>query len=235
MGRVESESERMTALVEDMLLLARLDAGRPLTAEPVDVAVLAIDAVADAHAAGPDHAWALDLPEDEDSELTVTGDDHRLRQVLVNLLSNARLHTPAGTHITVRVRRVRDDVVVHVSDDGPGIPPELRDRLFQRFTRGDSSRARTSGSTGLGLAIAHAVVAAHGGSISVSSSPAGSTFTVVLPAQTPAPAPAPRPTRTQTSAAQPARPASTPVPVPQPGPVGAPAPAAGRGARVPGA
>jgi two-component system OmpR family sensor kinase len=189
MARVESESERMTALVEDMLLLARLDAGRPLASEPLDVSVLAIDAVTDAHAAGPDHRWALDLPDDD--ELLVLGDDHRLRQVLANLLSNARVHTPAGTTVTVRARRVRGDVVVHVCDDGPGIPPELRDRLFQRFTRGDASRARTSGSTGLGLSIVHAVVTAHGGSITVSSSPAGSTFTVVVPG---APAPAhPRP------------------------------------------
>jgi len=198
MARVESESERMTALVEDMLLLARLDAGRPLAAEQLDVAVLAIDAVTDAHAAGPDHHWALDLPDDD--ELLVVGDDHRLRQVLANLLSNARVHTPAGTTVTVRARRVRGDIVVHVADDGPGIPPELRDRLFQRFTRGDASRARTSGSTGLGLAIAHAVVAAHGGSITVSSSPAGATFTVVIPAaaaprpERPAVPPAPRPT-----------------------------------------
>ncbi|MDM7855265.1 sensor histidine kinase [Cellulomonas alba] len=180
MARVESESERMTGLVEDMLLLARLDAGRPLASEPLDVAVLAIDAVTDAHAAGPEHRWQLDLPEDD--ELLVVGDDHRLRQVLANLLSNARLHTPAGTTVTVRARRVRGDIVVHVADDGPGIPPELRDRLFQRFTRGDASRARTSGSTGLGLAIVHAVVTAHGGTITVSSSARGATFTVTLPA-----------------------------------------------------
>ncbi|KQT02580.1 histidine kinase [Cellulomonas sp. Leaf395] len=180
MARVESESQRMTVLLEDMLLLARLDAGRPLVSEPVDLTVLAIDAVADAHAAGPDHDWRLDLsPQDA----VVVGDDHRLRQVLANLLSNARLHTPAGTAVTVRVRRTGDRIVLQVTDDGPGIPPALRESLFQRFTRGDASRNSATGSTGLGLAIVHAVVTAHGGTITVSSGP-GTTFTVTLPAAT---------------------------------------------------
>ncbi|GEL99468.1 sensor histidine kinase [Cellulomonas terrae] len=183
MSRVESESERMTALLEDMLLLARLDAGRPLATEPVDLTVLAIDAVTDAHAAGPDHDWRLDLPsEDALEDALVLGDDHRLRQVLANLLSNARLHTPAGTAVTVRVRRSRDQVVLQVADDGPGIPPALRESLFQRFTRGDASRNSATGSTGLGLAIVHAVVTAHAGSITVSSTGNGTTFTVTLPA-----------------------------------------------------
>lgn len=192
MSRVESESLRMTALLEDMLLLARLDAGRPLESEPVDLTVLAIDAVTDAHAAGPDHDWRLDLPDPSDDDLIlVTGDDHRLRQVLANLLSNARLHTPAGTAVTVRVRKTGAAVVVQVADDGPGIPPALRESLFQRFTRGDASRNSAAGSTGLGLAIVHAVVTAHGGTITVDSgaSGAGTTFTVTLPAAT-APAPA---------------------------------------------
>jgi two-component system OmpR family sensor kinase len=193
MSRVESESLRMTALLEDMLLLARLDAGRPLESAPVDLAVLAIDAVTDAHAAGPDHQWRLDLPssDDDDLPLLVAGDDHRLRQVLANLLSNARLHTPAGTTVTVRVRLAGGDVVVQVADDGPGIPPALRERLFQRFTRGDASRNSATGSTGLGLAIAQAVVAAHGGTLTVTSD-TGTTFTLTLPA-TPAPTPAPIP------------------------------------------
>ncbi|GAA3793707.1 sensor histidine kinase [Cellulomonas soli] len=211
LGRVESESLRMTALVEDMLLLARLDAGRPLDSEPVDLTGLAIDAVADAHAAGPDHTWRLDLPgvedswdddteagegseewalsdlvvsgqEDQAEDVVVLGDDHRLRQVLANLLSNARVHTPPGTTVTVRPRREGDHVVLQVADDGPGIPPALRDRLFQRFTRGDASRNRAAGSTGLGLAIAHAVVTAHGGTIAVDSSPGSTAFTVTLPA-----------------------------------------------------
>jgi len=185
MGRVESESERMTGLVEDMLLLARLDAGRPLAADEVDVAVLAVDAVTDAHAAGPDHRWNLDLPvTDDDPELVVTGDEDRLRQVLTNLVSNARVHTPTGTTVTVRVRRTAADVVVQVADDGPGIPAELRSRVFDRFARGEASRVRNGGSTGLGLAIAHAVVTAHGGTLDVACATGGATgttFTVRLP------------------------------------------------------
>lgn len=208
MGRVESESQRMTGLVEDMLLLARLDAGRPLETEPVDVVELAVDAVADAHAAGPDHRWSLDLsglvpgtddgadgpggvdgpdrPDDlESAEALVAGDDHRLRQVLANLLSNARLHTPAGTSVMVRVAHDGADVRLDVVDDGPGIPADLRSRLFERFVRGDASRNRASGSTGLGLSIAHAVVTAHGGTLTVAPTPGGgTTFTVRLPAAT---------------------------------------------------
>ncbi len=202
MTRVEAETVRMTALVEDMLLLARLDASQPLAQEPVDLAALAVDAVADAHAAGPDHRWSLSLPGGDDDELAadldddaavaevddepsteVLGDDHRLRQVLANLLTNARVHTPAGTRVEVAVSREGGDVVVRVGDDGPGIPESLRDRLFQRFTRGDASRNRAAGSsTGLGLAIAHAVVAAHGGELSVDSVPGRTQFVVRLPA-----------------------------------------------------
>ena len=213
MGRVESESERMTGLVEDMLLLARLDAGRPLATDDVDVAVLAVDAVTDAHAAGPDHVWRLDVPVTDD-ELLVVGDEDRLRQVLTNLVSNARVHTPAGTTVTVRVRRAADAVVVQVEDDGPGIPPELRARVFDRFARGDASRTRNGGSTGLGLAIAHAVVTAHGGTLDVSCGNGGSgtTFTVRLPlvasaasgaAPAPAPGAAPAPVATPSRAAAP--------------------------------
>jgi two-component system OmpR family sensor kinase len=197
MERVESESRRMTALVEDMLLLARLDAGRGLDvgrgldADEVDLAVLAADAVADAHVAGPDHAWRLDVPGPEDDaddaapaepDTLVRGDDHRLRQVLVNLLSNARVHTPAGTTVSTSVRREGRHVVVRVSDDGPGIAADLVPRLFQRFARGDESRTPGKGSTGLGLAIVDAVVAAHGGSIDVDGTPGATTFTVRLPA-----------------------------------------------------
>jgi two-component system, OmpR family, sensor kinase len=184
LGRIESEAARMTGLVEDMLLLARLDAGRTLETEPVDLGMLAIDAVGDAHAAGRDHQWRLDLPDAEhDAEPVVVGDEHRLRQVFANLLTNARVHTPPGTTVTVQVRTVGTDVEVRVTDDGPGIPDELRDRLFQRFTRGDESRTRGTGSTGLGLAIVDAVVGAHGGTITADSGPdGGTTFTVRLPA-----------------------------------------------------
>ncbi|MBD8077635.1 sensor histidine kinase [Cellulosimicrobium arenosum] len=189
LDRIESEAVRMTGLVEDLLLLARLDAGRPLDRAPVDLAVLAVDAVTDAHAAGPDHDWGLLLPgeEDTDVDLEVTGDEASLRQVLANLLANARTHTPPGTRVDVRVRDESDEVVVEVSDAGPGIGPALRPVLFRRFARGDDARNRTGGSTGLGLAIVDAIVAAHGGRIDVTSAtadepgPTGTTFTVRLP------------------------------------------------------
>ena len=223
MERVESESVRMTALLEDMLLLARLDAGRSLDRDEVDLAALAVDAVADAHVAGPDHSWRLDLADGEaggadreaggaaddpaadptdgdpaadltDEDLTdedldaepalVLGDEHRLRQVLANLLANARVHTPPGTAVTVSVRRVGDEVLVQVRDDGPGIAPDLAPRLFQRFARGDSARSPGAGSTGLGLAIVDAVVTAHGGRIELDGTPGATTFTVRLPAAT---------------------------------------------------
>lgn len=235
MDRVGSEARRMTSLLEDMLLLARLDAGRDLDLAEVDLAALAVDAVADAHAAGPDHTWRLALvapaqepgagrpagadrtdpddradrtdgadwaarPEgaagaedDEDDEdlppATVLGDEHRLRQVLVNLLSNARVHTPPGTTVVLSVVQDPEHVVLQVRDDGPGIAEPLHSRLFQRFARGDASRNRTAGSTGLGLSIAHAVVAAHGGTIDADGTPGATTFTVRLPRPLPIPMP----------------------------------------------
>ena len=196
MARVESETKRMTGLVEDMLLLARLDAGRDLDRVEVDLSSLAVDAVADAHAAGPDHLWRLELdgrgsdadePDEPDGEepapALALGDEARLRQVLANLLTNARLHTPPGTTVVVGVRAAGDVVTIRVQDDGPGIPEPLRSRLFQRFTRGDASRNRAAGSsTGLGLAIVHAVVTAHGGTIEVDGTPGQTSFTVTLPA-----------------------------------------------------
>jgi two-component system, OmpR family, sensor kinase len=190
LDRIESEAVRMTGLVEDLLLLARLDAGRPLEREPVDLAALAVDAVTDAHAAGPDHDWGLELPGGEDPDevdLVVTGDEANLRQVLANLLANARTHTPPGTRVDVRVREVDGAVLVEVADEGPGVAPALRPVLFRRFARGDDARNRAGGSTGLGLAIVDAIVAAHGGTITVASStaeepgPTGTTFAVHLP------------------------------------------------------
>lgn len=179
MGRVESEATRMTSLVEDLLLLARLDEGRDLDRKPVDLSRLLIDAVSDAHAAGPDHEWSLDLP---DEPLQVPGDAARLHQVVANLLANARVHTPASTKVTVALT---DDAaghaVVTVSDDGPGIPEDLQPVLFERFARGDSSRSRAAGSTGLGLAIVRAVVVGHGGTVSVESAAGRTTFQVELP------------------------------------------------------
>jgi two-component system OmpR family sensor kinase len=176
--RVESEAQRMTALVEDLLLLARLDAGRPLAHDPVDLTMLVVDAVSDAHATGPRHDWQLDLPEEP---VTVVGDGSRLHQVLANLLANARTHTPEGTTVTVSVGAQDRDAVLRVTDNGPGIPAELQPHIFERFARGDSSRSRAAGSTGLGLSIVHAVVTAHRGQVSVDSVPGRTVFTVTLP------------------------------------------------------
>ncbi|CRZ18061.1 sensor histidine kinase [Mycolicibacterium neworleansense] len=181
MNRVESETARMTQLVEDMLLLARLDAGRPLERDSVDLSRLVVDTVSDAHIAGPDHRWSLDLPEDP---VVVEGDEARLHQVLANLLANARTHTPAGTSVTVSLKSVANDagaVLLSVADNGPGIPASLLPDVFERFARGDSSRSRREGSTGLGLAIVAAVVKAHGGTIEVSSAAGATEFAVRLP------------------------------------------------------
>ncbi|WP_405138373.1 sensor histidine kinase [Nocardia sp. NBC_01388] len=179
MSRVESESRRMTALVEDMLLLARLDSGRGLEHEPVDLTQLTVDAVSDAHIAGRDHRWDLKLP---DEPVVITGDAARLHQVLANLLTNARTHTGPGTTVTTALDFGGEGGAVwRVTDDGPGIPEALQPEVFERFARGDSSRSRRAGSTGLGLAIVAAVVKAHGGVISVDSVPGRTEFTVRLP------------------------------------------------------
>lgn len=178
-GRVESEAVRMTSLVEDLLLLARLDEGRDLERREVDLSLLLADAVGDASVSGPDHEWRLELPEEP---VTVRGDDGRLRQVVMNLLTNARVHTPPGTTVTASLAGDEDHAVLAVCDDGPGVPPELVPHLFERFARGDASRSRTAGSTGLGLAIVRAVVEGHGGSVRVDSSPGSTVFTVRLPA-----------------------------------------------------
>lgn len=190
LGRIESEAERMTGMVEDLLLLARLDAGRPLSYESTDLSPLVVDAVSDAgvagrtpgDAAGPTHHWRLELPE---VPATVHADPTRIQQVLVNLLANARTHTPPGTTVTVRVREARREmpwVTLEVQDDGPGIPAGLQPHVFERFARGDASRSRHAGSTGLGLAIVQAVVAAHGGQAEVRSVPGNTVFAVHLPA-----------------------------------------------------
>ena len=262
--RVHSESVRMTGLVEDLLLLARLDAGRELRREEVDLLGVLLDTVADARAAGPDHVWELDLSalgspdgaggaEDDDGAEgadggddgdggddaggeppLVAGDEARLRQVLVNLLANACVHTPPGTRVTTRISRgpgasgggasgpgavpgvdpaaggtpapgpggadgapaapseAAGTWVITIGDDGPGIDPDVRDRIFERFARADASRERRTGSTGLGMSIALAIVTAHRGALTVDSVRAGddparpqahgTTFTVTLPA-----------------------------------------------------
>ncbi|HEX7744367.1 MAG TPA: HAMP domain-containing sensor histidine kinase [Micromonosporaceae bacterium] len=176
--RVESESARMSMLVDDLLLLARLDAGRPLDAAPVDLSAIVVDAVGDAHVAGPGHHWRLDLP---DEAVCVRGDSTRLHQVVANLLSNARTHTPPGTTVRAALTVEGTDAILTVTDDGPGIPADLQNEVFERFARGDSSRSRAAGSTGLGLAIVAAVVGAHHGSVAVASRPGQTRFTVRLP------------------------------------------------------
>jgi two-component system, OmpR family, sensor kinase len=243
LGRVLSESTRMSVLVDELLLLARLDAGRPLASEPVDMTRLVIDATSDAQVARPGHRWVLELPDDP---VLVSGDEHRLHQVLANILSNAGKHTPDGATVTVRVGDTLPDsaglpdsgapvggglpdsgtptgqtlpdagsspagqtvrrgvlppaprLVLSVTDDGPGIPPDLLPDLFERFTRADTARSRTSSaaSTGLGLAIVDAVVAAHGGAVLVTSRPGLTSFAIALPRLTePAWPPPPDPAR----------------------------------------
>lgn len=180
LGRIEAESRRTGAIVEDLLLLARLDAGRPLAADQVDLTRLALDGTADARAVAPDHHWRLDLPA---QPVLVPGDADRLRQVVANLLANAAAHTPGGTEVTVHLASAPGQVVrLAVTDTGPGIDPELARQVFERFVRGDRARSRATGSTGLGLAIVHAVVTAHHGSVELTSRPGRTVFTVTLPA-----------------------------------------------------
>lgn len=181
LDRIESESERMSALVEDLLLLARLDSGPAVAKHPTNLNDVVADAVSDAQVAGPDHEWSLSIPEED---VIVSGDHFRLHQVVANLLSNARTHTPAGTSVYTTLSTGHGTAIITVADNGPGIPAEIRDRVFERFTRADASRQRRGkggASTGLGLAIVQAVMAAHGGSAAVDSSPGHSTFTLTLP------------------------------------------------------
>ncbi len=182
--RVEAESSRMSVLVDELLLLAQLDAGRPLAQEPVDLTRLAIDATSDARVAAPGHRWLLELP---DEPVQVRGDEHRLHQVLANLMSNAAKHTPPGTTVTVALTTTPatpGTVQLSVTDNGPGIPADLQPTLFERFVRGDSARSHQAGqapSTGLGLAIVDAVATAHGGTVHLDSHPGTTRFTITLP------------------------------------------------------
>jgi two-component system, OmpR family, sensor kinase len=203
--RVEAESSRMSVLVDELLLLAQLDAGRPLAHEPVDVCRLAVEVSSDARVAAPGHRWLLDLPAEP---VVVAGDEHRLHQVLANLLSNAAKHTPPGTTVITTARTTPatsggdggdspgdggvgggpgrgGTATLTVTDNGPGIPPALQPTLFERFVRGDTARTHTPAgattSSGLGLAIVDAVTTAHGGTVHLDSHPGHTQFTITLP------------------------------------------------------
>ena len=178
-GRIEKESIRMGSLVEDLLLLARMDEARPHSLEPVDLTHLIKESVASALAAGPDHPIALEVPAD----LYVLGDNKRIHQALGNLLANARTHTPSGTSIKVSAATSDLETTVTVEDSGPGLSESDQERIFERFFRVDPSRARHAGEgSGLGLSIVDAVMKAHGGSVSVESEIGkGSTFTLHFP------------------------------------------------------
>ncbi|MEU7766451.1 HAMP domain-containing sensor histidine kinase [Nocardia sp. NPDC049190] len=192
MDRIEHESQRMGVLVEDLLMLARLDAQRPLELGPVDLLAVASDAVHNARAVvaagyteGPSRTIELKV-EPGQGTLEVVGDEARLRQILANLLNNAVTHTAPDAVVTVMLTPDPDHVVLDVVDTGPGLPSEEAERIFERFYRTDTSRARASGGTGLGLPIVQALVTAHGGTVRVRSTPgAGTTFTVRLPRRTP--------------------------------------------------
>ncbi|MFC0681830.1 sensor histidine kinase [Lysobacter korlensis] len=178
LSRIESESVRMSRLVEELLLLAHLDEGRALRAEPVDLGDLLADVASDARAAGPDHEWRVTVP---DEPVVIRGDAERLHQAFANLLANSRVHTPAGTSVEVRLTATPDAAIVSVSDDGPGIAKSILPTLFERFVRGDSSRSRRAGSTGLGLSIVRAILEAHAGTVTVESEPGRTVFTARLP------------------------------------------------------
>jgi two-component system OmpR family sensor kinase len=199
LNRIEDEAKRMGLLVDDLLLLARLDQQRPFERGPVDLRVLAADAVEAARATAPGREIRLDLPTgDADGELVVSGDEPRLRQVVSNLLDNALAYSPADSPITVlggQTRRDgRDLAFVQVRDRGPGLVPEQAERVFERFYRTDRARSRAHGGTGLGLSIVAAITAAHGGSVELDTAPGeGATFRVLLPrlSETPSVAEAP--------------------------------------------
>jgi two-component system OmpR family sensor kinase len=185
MRRVEEEATRMGLLVEDLLLLARLDQQRPLEQTSVDLLVLTADAVHDARAVQPDRPIELEIT--ADTAPVVVGDEARLRQVIGNLVTNALTHTPRETPVTVRLATTsagdgRAWALIGVSDEGPGLEAAEAARVFERFYRADKSRTRAQGGSGLGLSIVAALVAAHGGQVDVVTAPGeGATFTVRLP------------------------------------------------------
>ena len=188
LARVQSQSERMTALVEDLLLLARLDEGQPLKLSEVDLTQLVVESVSDEKVMAPAHTWRLELP---DEPVLVNGDAAQLRQVLMNLLSNARKHTPAGTTVVTGVGTTSEGAaVVTVTDDGGGIPEEFVDHVFSRFARADAARkgagdqagaSAAEGTSGLGLSIVQSIIEAHGGKVTVTSQPGRTEFALQLP------------------------------------------------------
>jgi signal transduction histidine kinase len=188
MARIESEARRMGVLVEDLLLLAKLDEGRPLARQHVGVSQLVTEMAGDQEVLHPE--WPLELAIEPDVE--ITGDELRIRQAVANLLANVRAHTPRGTHAVVTVAMRDGMAMVEVADRGPGIPQDVRRRVFERFFRADASRSRASGGSGLGLSIVAAIAAAHGGRVEAESpDEGGATFRILLPPEPPADAPAP--------------------------------------------
>ena len=180
MAAIESEGERMSLLLEDLLLLARLDDAAPLEHERVDLAQLIADAVDAARVVDPARRYGFEL---QGSELIAEGDERRLRQVFDNLLANVRQHTPAGTAAYITATRIGDELRIRIEDDGPGVAPGMRDRIFDRFVRPGSGRGRVSGGAGLGLAIVRSIVTAHGGSVEIrDGEPRGTAFELSLPA-----------------------------------------------------
>jgi len=185
-SRIDRESVRMAELVEQLLLLARLDANAlggdsglaAVRPTEVNLSLIAAEAAGDARAAAPEHEWHLDL---DPEPVELQGDESQLRRLVVNLLANARTHTPTGTRVDVSVHAADGMNVLTVADNGPGVPAQLQSTVFARFARGDASRNRDGDSTGLGLAIVKAIAEAHGGTVTLDSSPGHTIFTVALP------------------------------------------------------
>ena len=180
LARIDSQTERMSRLVEDLLTLARLDEGREPELETVDLTELLVECTSDMQAAAHTHVWHLDVPHEP---VEVVADRSQMQRVILNLLSNARKHTDEGTRVIagLSVDHIRREAVISVVDNGPGIAPDFLPKIFDRFTRADKARSGSAGTTGLGLAIVQAIVQAHGGSIQVQSQPGHTVFTVRLP------------------------------------------------------
>jgi two-component system OmpR family sensor kinase len=178
LSRIESESIRMSHLVEDLLLLARLDEGQTAEMEPVDFGDVVSNVLSDAKVRAPGHNWSAKIPK---RPVMVRGNRNQLVQVITNLAQNASIHTPGGTNVSLELKKTADAVELLVRDNGPGIAPELQPELFERFRRADKGRSRAKGSTGLGLAIVQGIVESHGGSVSVESAPGKTVFRVHLP------------------------------------------------------